>query len=159
MPQANFQQFIYSQLDAASKATSEGARRSALRQYFYAVLSEVAEDVIDNEMTPVNGSPTPPKFALRPDSSYYPYNMARANGYASFTDEQRAVLRGLVMRTAFEVLDGIFYSLDFLPDAQLEMRIVSEADEGVESVILSQDTDELQYGRNYIPKGLTKYEI
>jgi len=159
MPQENFRAFLQSKLEAAAAATTERERCSDLRQFFYAALSEVAEDVIDKEMRPINGTPTEAQFSLRQDSVYYPYNLAKANAYAAFSDDQRAVLRGLLMRTAFEVLDGVFYTLDCMPDCELEMRLCPEIDGAVESVILSRDTDELRYGRNHIPKGLTKYEM
>lgn len=63
------------------------------------------------------------------------------------------------MRTAFQVLDGMFYLLDFLPEFEVELGLRARHDPEFHVVLRSAETDELQYGRADIPKNLTKYEI
>jgi len=158
MAQQKFRDFLQSKLENALASQSDREKRFLLRQFFFAALSEVVDEVLDTEVAPIEGNPAQPKFELREDSDYYEYHLARANVYASFTTAQRKVLRALAMRTAFDVLDGIFHVMDFMPAFELEVGLRLRQEPNFNAVIRSADTDELQYGRNGIPKGLTKYE-
>ncbi len=158
MPQQRFREFMQLKLDEAIGAESDSKRRALLREFFFAALSEVVDEVLDREIAPIDGNPAPPKFEIRQDSDYYMYNLARANAFVSFTDDQRKVLRGLVMHTAFDVLDGVLYVLDFMPGCELEIRLHSRQNPSFNVLLRSPETDQLQYGRNRIPKPLTKYE-
>jgi hypothetical protein len=158
MMQQRFRDFLQAKLEEALKSESERDRRRLMREFFFAVLSEVAEDVLDLEIAPMDGAPAQPNFEVRSDSQDYDYHTARANAFRSFDETQIKILRAVAMHTAFGVLDGILHTLDFMPGFETEIRLQSRQDPTFNVILRSAETDELQYGRSGLPQGLTKYE-
>ncbi len=159
MPEDKYREFLNSQQQRAAAATTEKERVDALRRLFCGVVARCAEEVLDAELPPIDGTPTEPRFALRPESAYYPYQVARKDGFAGFTDKQRQILRGLVMHTAFDVIDNVFYRLDHLPGFQVGISLYSYAEDlAIEHRLRSLEGDDLSSARTDIPAALTKYE-
>lgn len=159
MPEDKYRDFLSTQERRAKAAVSEVERVEALRRLFCGVLALCAERVIDAELAPIDGTPAEPKLEVRPESAYYPYHLARQSGFADFTDQQRQVLKGLVMHTAFDVLDAIFHRLDSFVGFQVGISLYSYAENlSKEHQLRSLETDDLASARIDIPKALTKHE-
>jgi|GEM_PF-6286989 len=151
--------YLERQLQEVASSTGREQRIQALMQYFQGSLAACAEKVIDGEMASINGSPQDSRYQDRPDSAYYPYNLAKRNGYAGFTDEQRQVLRGLVQHTAFELLLGIFCRLADMSEHQVSIRLQPKVSPDLHHDLCERSPD---HGNYYwsedLPAALSKYE-
>jgi hypothetical protein len=159
MPEDKNSEFMTSQQQRAVSAATDEERVEALRRLFCGVLARCAEEAIDAELPAIEGTPTESKFPLRSDSAYYPYQLARQKGFVGFTDEQRKIVKGLVMHTAFEVMDNVFHQLDNFPGFQIGISLYPcITDPAIEHRLRSLESDDLALARTDIPEALTKHE-
>src|SRR2546430_2120163 len=120
---------------AASESPQTRAREDrirALMNYFFTALCECAEKVADEEIAPIDGTPIEPQHDLRPDSLYYRYHLARKSAYAEFSTEQRKVLKGLVLRTAFETMFEIALKLQGISEHEVDILLVPKCARDIE---------------------------
>jgi hypothetical protein len=159
MPPANLQALLQQQLEIIATATEQEQALNALIQYFHARLSACAEEVIDEEMAPINGTPFTSPYADRPDSSYFAYNTAKRHAYAGFSEEQRQILRGLVQHTAFEMLQGIFCTLADISEHEVSIQLRPKVKPELVHDLCARSPD---HGNYYwsedIPAAVSKYE-
>jgi hypothetical protein len=153
--------FIETQWTAAAESKDTQIREDrvrALMKFFHTALVECAEDVADKEIAPIDGTPAEPSYDLREDSLYYAYHLARKTGYADFSAEQRKVLKGLVLRTAFETMVRIAMRLQIMSEHEVDLVLCPKGARDIEHPLHQPDIEGHGYWDEELPSSLTKYE-
>jgi hypothetical protein len=127
-------------------------------KFFYASLIECAEDVVDEEIAPIDGVAKEASYELRADSLYHAYHLARRSAYAGFSDEQRQAVKGVVLRTAFETMFKIVMRLESMSEHEVEILLRPKGVPDLEHRLHAPDVDGHHYWDDQLPATLSKYE-